>query len=209
MLQLTPAEYERARTWNPEIAAKLSGSKPRSEGNEFRFPGHGGLSINSLTGAWIQHATGRGGYSAVGLVALLTDKPDEAIIWIKAWLAEHPGTGSCCTDANAGEEDGTPASAELARQALDDAIDITGTAGEVYLREHRRIDPPFPPDAKFVPNARCGEGAISALLYAHDRVVGVVVQYVRHPGWRKEPCRAPEATLRARKSGRCGLPDAL
>src|SRR4029077_12231080 len=68
-----------------------------------------------------------------------------------------------------GEDDAAPASAEEAQRILADAVDITGTAGEVYLRDHRRIDPPFPPDIKFLANARCGEGAIVAPLYAHGR----------------------------------------
>jgi hypothetical protein len=83
---LTPAEDERARTWNPEIAAKLADSKPRNEGNELRFSGLGGFSVNSLTGAWFSHSAGKGGYSTVSLVAFLTDKPEEAVAWVKRWL---------------------------------------------------------------------------------------------------------------------------
>jgi hypothetical protein len=52
----------------------------------------------------------------------------------------------------------------------------------VYLRDHRRIDPPFPPDIKFLANARCGEGAIVAPLYAHGRTVGVQIGYLDPEG---------------------------
>jgi len=138
-MSLSPADFERARTWHLEIAATLlADPKHRDEGNERRFLGHGGFTVNKGSGAWFAHSAGRGGYSTTGLVAHLTQcAVEEAIVWVTAWLAAHPGTGTC-TDGHAGDDDAEPASAETARRILGDAVDITGTPAEQYLKSRRK-----------------------------------------------------------------------
>jgi hypothetical protein len=179
---MNAAEAERLRTWAIPIAeALLPEVTRRDEGNEVRFPDRGGLTINRHSGAWYQHATGQGSWSALALIQLLGyPAPAEALKWAMAWLGAHPGTGPSI-GAHDDEDNDSPSKSD-AEIILCNTIEITGTPAERYLSEHRRIDPPYPPDLKYLPNARCGEGALVAPLYSHERITGIQVTYLDMEG---------------------------
>src|SRR5271165_1507430 len=174
---LSAAEEERLRSWAIEIVEMLiPGVKWRDEGSERRAVGQGGLSINK-TGAWYHHAAGKGGWSGISLIEHLAgcsraDAEERA----KAWLSTHPGTGDCGADG-----EGDINIAEYAREIIAKAVDPLGTAAEVYLRS-RGIAPPYPACVKFLPHARCGEGAIVGLLTAGGQVVGCQIGYLDPDG---------------------------
>jgi hypothetical protein len=182
---LSPADFERLRTWALEIAATLVAVDTgwRDEGPDRRFLSHGGLLVHRTQGCWYSHALGRGSWSAIALIALLKGcAATEAAEWARAWLAAHPGTGSCNGAAD-GADDGVvlSASADTAGEIRADAVDVQKTPGEVYLRA-RWIEPPFPPCIQFLPDARTGEGGLVCPLTSHGRVVGVQVGYLDPDG---------------------------
>ena len=80
------------------------------------------------------------------------------------------------------DDDPTPKSKEDAERFLSIGIDVQGTPAEVYLTEQRRIDAPHPSDLKYVEDARAGEGALLAPLYADDRIVAVQLIYIDREG---------------------------
>jgi hypothetical protein len=178
---LSAADFERARTWMLDIAETLlPGVRCRDEGGERRYLGQGGLIVNRRSGVWYSHAAKRGGHSAVALVKFLKQSgAEEAAVWVRAWLATHPGTGSCDGDAG-DDDDGSPASAAEARRYLDISIDIVGSPAEDYLKS-RRLDAPFPATG-YIPYARCGEGGLTGILTSHDRIVGVQILYLDPEG---------------------------
>jgi hypothetical protein len=85
---MTPADFERLRSWAVDIAATLlPGRKFRDEGDERRFIGEGGLSINRKNGAWFHHAAGTGSLSTAALVAHIKKcRKADAERWAEAWL---------------------------------------------------------------------------------------------------------------------------
>jgi hypothetical protein len=176
---LSAADFERARSWAIDIAETLlPKARYRDEGSKRRYLGQGGLTVNRRSGAWYSHSAGRGGYSAVALVAFVKQcSAEEAAVWVRAWLAApaHSGLGVCDGDT-ADDEDGTPASAAQAREFQSIMIDTIGSPGGVYLKS-RLLDPPFPATGH-IPYARCGEGALVGILTSHDRVVGLQVLYI-------------------------------
>ena len=99
------------------------------------------------------------------------------------------------------DADATPESREDAEHFLKVGVDVHGTPAEVYLRDVRRIDPPFPEDWRYVEDARTGEGALLAPLYFDGRIVAVQLIYLTRdgqkspvdpskPNWsRKRQCR--------------------
>jgi hypothetical protein len=182
-MTLSAAEAERLRTWSISIASTLlPGVGTRDEGPERRYLGQGGLVINKRTGAWYSHAAGRGGYSALALIAFLSGyNAEDVVAWARAWLDSHEGTGECT--GSTWDDGSSPASKAEAERALGEAIaDITGTPAERYLRELRRIEPPFPAGAKWLADARTGEGAILFELTWNDRVVGCQIGYLTPSG---------------------------
>jgi hypothetical protein len=106
---------------------------------------------------------------------------EDAIRWALAWLDSHQGTGECT--GSAWDDGSSPASKAEADRARSEAIsDITDTPAERYLRELRRIEPPFPDGVKWWPDARTGEGAILFELTWSGRVVGCQVGYLTSDG---------------------------
>jgi hypothetical protein len=169
---------------------------------------------------------GVGGYSALALIELLGGySPEEAVAWARLWLdhPDHAGTGDCT--GSPGDDPATPASKEEAQRAMREAIAIEGTPGETYLREIRRIEPPFPKGIKFWPNARTGEGGILFELTWNGRPAGCQVGYLDPEGNKSTvlPCRRklmlekapgahfviPASTPDAETIIACGLEDAL
>ena len=67
------------------------------------------------------------------------------------------------------DADATSESREDAEHFLKVGVEVHGTPAEVYLRDVRRIDPPFPEDWRYVEDARTGEGALLAPLYFDGR----------------------------------------
>jgi hypothetical protein len=176
---MTPADIERLRSWSIEIVdAIVPAAKWRVEGVERKLVGSGGLSINCRTGAWYSHSLGRGGWSPVSLIRLLKQcSYAEALTWAQAWLVEHPGTGALdAIDPEEPIEHG-----EIARGIIAKLGPIEGTPGEANLRK-RGIEGAIPDFVKYLPDARCGEGAIAALLTSHGRVVGVQLGYLTPSG---------------------------
>ena len=80
------------------------------------------------------------------------------------------------------DADATPESREDAEHFLKVGVDVHGTPAEVYLRDVRRIDPPFPEDWRYVEDARTGEGALLAPLYFDGRIVAVQLIYLTRDG---------------------------
>jgi Toprim domain len=225
MTGLSAADFERARSWAITIVETLlPDARYRDEGDDRRFLGRGGLLINKRTGAWYSHSAHRGSYSPLALVAFLKPCSDaEATVWIKAFLAANPGTGSCDGD-DIDDDDGTPASAALAREYLNNLVAAIGAVpAEAYLKS-RRLDPPFPA-CGYVDYARCGEGGLVGILTSHDRVVGLQVLYIDATGAKstvaplRRRCmleRSADAVFAMPYSGDCkdvviaeGLEDAL
>jgi len=80
------------------------------------------------------------------------------------------------------DEDPTPKSKSEALRALAEGVASAETPAEKYLREDRRIDLPHPDGLKYWSNARTGEGALLAPLYAGDKVVAVQAVYLDRDG---------------------------
>ena len=182
MTGLSASDFERALTWMTDIAtaALPDDIRFRDEGDDRRYFTQGGLLINRRTGCWYSHAAGRGGYSALAFLMLLKGcGTDEAAAWLKAFLAAHLGTGSCC-DGAPDDDDDTPASAAQAQTFLNNLVDVIGTSSESYLAS-RKLDPPYPATGH-IPYARCGESGFCGLLTSHDRVVGLQVLYITPEG---------------------------
>jgi Protein of unknown function (DUF3631) len=198
---MNPADIERLQTWVTEIAETLLpvGTRFHDEGGERKFHGQAGLWINLRSGLWFSFAANTGG-AALQLIAQLkqVDAPD-AIKWAEAWLAAHPGSGSC----EAIHEEFGPASAAIVRDILDRLIDVTNTPAEAYLRS-RKVETPFPDCVKFLQHARDGECAIVGILTSHGRITGIQVGFLDLDG-RKTPLatkrkrynleRAPDAAF--------------
>jgi hypothetical protein len=220
------SDFERLRSWMLDIAAALLPNVgTRDEGAERRFLGQGGFTVNRRTGAWFSHSANRGGYSALAPIEFLGSySREDAIDWASAWLDSHEGTGEC-TGAT-GDDPASPASKAEAERALTEAIsEITGTPAERYLRQVRRIEPPFPDGIKWWPDARTGEGAILFDLTWNGRVVGCQVGYLDPDGNKSTvlPQRRklmlerspgahfpiPASTLDAETIIACGVEDAL
>ena len=88
----------RLRSWAVEIAVALlpEGTDRRVDGADIRFSKTGGLCINKKNGAWYVHSVNKGGWETVGLIKHLRQcSTEDAFRWSSAWLAAHPGTGSC------------------------------------------------------------------------------------------------------------------
>jgi hypothetical protein len=165
--RLDAAEYERARTFLIEIANDLlpEGTQWGPEGNERRAEHTGGLglSINTKRAAWLFRASGKGGCSPLGLIEQLRPhySAAERLQWLKAWLAQHRGTGSCTTEA---DDDGahSPASVARAQEVLVTMRPAEGTPAETYLRS-RGIEPPYD-GVGYIEDARRGVGALQPRL---------------------------------------------
>jgi hypothetical protein len=182
MTTISPAEFERLRSWALDIAPTLlPGVMTRDEGPERRFLGLGGLTINRRNGAWFSHSVGHGGYSTVALIELLGHytRPD-AEAWASAWLNAHEGFGEC--GGSIWDDRSSASRAEAERALGESTYDISDTPAERYLREVRRIEPPFPDRIKWWPDARTGEGAIVFELTWNGRVVGVQAGYLDPAG---------------------------
>src|SRR5262249_4323161 len=126
-------------------------------------------------GAWYAHALGRGHVSAVELIAVLKEcSQAEAQEWADAWLQSHLGTGSITLDDDADNIQDAPYAAEL----LERLADPLDTVVETYLGARGIDTAALPAIVKFLPNARCGEGAIAGLLTANGRLVGLQIGYL-------------------------------
>ena len=143
------------RSWAIEIAVALlpEGTGRRADGADIRFSKTGGLCINKKNGAWYVHSSNKGGWETTGLIKHLRGcSTEDAVQWSTAWLAAHPGTGSC--DGGAVDEDeagaAALASAKYAETLLAAAVSAENTIGAVYLR--RALSPPYPECVKFVPD---------------------------------------------------------
>jgi putative DNA primase/helicase len=112
-------------------------------------------------------------------MSLKSCSADEAVAWIKAFLAAHPGVGSC--DGDVTDDDGTPASAAQCQAYLDVAVDVVGAADAKAYAESRGLSPPYPA-CVYIPHARCGEGGFAGLLTSHEHTVGLLVLYITPDG---------------------------
>jgi putative DNA primase/helicase len=189
---VSPAEFERLRSWTLEIAAELLPSvKWRDEDDERRFLGQGGFSVNRPTGAWFSQAASKGGRSPISLIMFLAGLDYAATLaWAENFLETHPGTGSCDGGTDHPEHPGSRAAAlEIAEKLTDPA----GTPAELYLRS-RRLEPPYPQCVAFLPHARIGEGAVVGKLTANGRIVGFQLLYI-DPDGRKSVVEPPRRRL--------------
>jgi hypothetical protein len=177
--RLTPADGERLSTWQLDIVRTINpDAKVRAEGDERRVIGIGigGLSISAAAGVWYCHSAGKGG-GPVELIEFLRECSEtDAVVWARAFLKSHPGTGEL-TLANHPEID----IAELARGLLDRLVDPADTPAIAYQKARGILIPP-PACVRFLPDARTGEHAIVGLLSANGRTVGLQLGYIDPTG---------------------------
>ena len=180
-MSLSREEARRARTWNMVIAAVILGPEVAYQdiGHDRRWDGLGGFSVDRRDGAWWCFGTEEGGHSGVALAhfLLMGSSWHDAEAWIRAFITAHPGEGSCASEV--ADDDGTRAliSAFKARQIRAAVGPIDDTDGLRYLHD-RGLDPPFPIELKWLPNARAGEGAIVVELIASGRPVVILCTYI-------------------------------
>ena len=206
MAALSAADDVRLRTWSVEIAATLlpPGSLRQDRGSDWRFSKTSGLSVAKRSGAWFHHTDGVGSYSTIRLIERLRScDRAEAEQWAVAWLASHPGTGSC--DGTDDAEDSQAASqvnALRAKAITNAVIPAEGTVAETYLRA-RGIEPPYPDCVRFLSDGRIGEGALVGLLLAHDVVIGAQLTFLDPQGRKslREPARQTFVLDRDRAKG--------
>jgi hypothetical protein len=205
-MTLSAADDTRLRTWAVEIAqARLPPDAQRQDrGGDWRFTKSGGLSIAKRSGAWYSYTADTGGYDTVRLIEFLRGcDRTEAEQWAAAWLASHPGTGSC---DGAEDDDASQAAAQVkairAKEVIDAAVAADRTLAETYLRS-RGIGAPLPDCVRFLPDARIGEGAMVGLLTAHDVVIGAQLTYLDPAGNKslREPVRQTFVLDRERARG--------
>lgn len=191
---ISTSEFERSRTWLHEIAVALlpAGTASIEESNgDRKYDSSGGLVVNIQQNCWYSFGAGTGGYSPLRLIVLLKPEysSDDARAWLLAYLAGHAGTGSGASDGADAEGDGggvndarALASAEAARELLGRMVPIAGTAAETYWQSRGLASAPPEGLTGYVDAARLGEGALVALLTAHERVVGVQCLYLTPDG---------------------------
>jgi putative DNA primase/helicase len=176
-------DRKRARTWNLSIAAAIVGPEVTYQdiGHDRRWAGLGGFSVDRRDGAWWCFGTEEGGYSAVALARFLLKGSswDDAEAWVRAFVAQHQGTGLCTVEVADDDASETRAliSAFRARRILAHAVPIDGTDGERYLRS-RGLVPPYPLPLRWLPDARAGEGAVVVELVASDRPVAILCTFL-------------------------------
>ncbi len=183
MLALTPAEFERAKTWLSVIAeALLVDPEWVQEGDERKYNTTGGLHINMAGKGWFDHSADDGGYSAVHLVMHLKSCGYlQAIQWLVLFLASSPGTGPCGAGGDGDDDDSSPASAADCEDILDQITDVADTSA-TYLKG-RNLPGPYPAGLLgHLDDARIGESAFVAKLTDHGRVVGVQLGYLTPTG---------------------------
>ena len=173
------AEYERGRTWLPEItqACLPASTRWRDEGPYRRYLQQGGLIIHLKQGWWYSHSAKIGGYSPIAIIKFLKScRTREAVEYFLAFLSSHPGTGSCGTEI--ADDDAGPASQAAAQYIRDNLIpDVLGTDTEIYLRS-RGLPPPYPPCVAHLRNARPGESAFIVALEWNGRITGYQLLYL-------------------------------
>ena len=182
---LSPADYERARTWLSTIAEALLVDPEWDENanGERKYRGSAGLSINVPTAVWYDFGQKFGGINAIRLIIHLKKCPyDDAVAWLRVFLAASPGMGPCGKDIH-GEGGATTeaASAAACRDALDVMVEWRGTRTEAYFKSRGIVD--FPDGLLgHIEHARLGEGAAVARLREHDRDTGVLLTYLTPSG---------------------------
>src|SRR5215208_2787988 len=148
------------------------GVKWRQEGDENHAVDQGGLSINLRKGCWHQHSTHKDGWNALLLAAHLRSyNAVSATKWLALFLKSHPGSG---TVPASDDKDREIDRAQTTQEVIDKSVSPEATPAATYLRSRNTLGP-IPDSIKYLPNARCGEGAIGGLLKARHRGVGVQV----------------------------------
>ena len=137
--RLSAGDFERAKSWLPEIAEALlpAGTRWQVEGSRRRYLGQGGLFIDLRSGAWWSFAK----RTPIAMIKCLKGSGMNAIEYLTAFLFTRQGFGSCGTDS-ADDDDG-PASKAEAENVRDNLIaDVIGTPVEAYLRSRGTEPPP-------------------------------------------------------------------
>jgi hypothetical protein len=180
---MSAAEFERAKTWLPEIAEAClpAGTRSQDEGPRRRYFGQGGFVIDLRTGAWWSFAKRIGGYSPIEEIKFLKGcDTKDATEYLTAFLSVRTGFGSSGIDA-ADDDDG-PASKAEAENVRDRLItDVIGTPVEAYLRS-RGIEPPYPACVGYLRDTRPGECGLVSVLTWNGRVTGYQVTYLTPDG---------------------------
>ena len=181
--RLSASDFERAKSWLPEIAEALlpAGTRWQVEGSRRRYLGQGGFFINLRSGAWWSFAKRTGGYSPIAMIKHLKScGTTDAIEYLIAFLSVRTGLGSCGTDST--DDDDGPASKAEAENARDNLIaNVIGTSVEAYLRS-RGIEPPYPACVGYLPYTRPGECGLVGVLTWNGRVTGYQVTYLTPDG---------------------------
>ena len=177
--RLSAADFERAKSWLPEIAEALlpAGTRWQDEGSRRRYLGQGGLFIDLRSGAWWSFAKRT---PPIAMIKCLKGSGMNAIEYLTAFLFTRQGFGSCGTDS-ADDDDG-PASKAEAENVRDNLIaDVIGTPVEAYLRS-RGIEPPYPACVGYLPHTRPGEYGLVGVLTWNGRVAGYQVSCLTPDG---------------------------
>ena len=181
--RLSASDFERAKSWLPEIAEALlpAGTRWQDEGSRRRYLGQGGFFINLRSGAWWSFTKRTGGYSPIAMTKVLKGcSTRDAAEWLLSFLYARQGVGSCGTDC--GDDDDGPASKSEAENVRDNLIaNVIGTPVEAYLRS-RGIEPPYPACVGYLPHTRPGECGLVGVLTWNGRVTGYQVTHLTPDG---------------------------
>lgn len=203
-MRLEPEDVERLDSWIAVIAQELRPGPvmPTAEGR--RLGRKGSLAV-ATTALWHDHQAGKGGRGALSLIQHLRQcDAAGAGYWAAAWLDAHPGLGDFAADTAAASSENNGWRADFVAQVLTEATDPIGSPAEVFLRG-RGLTPPFPPCARWLEDARLGEGAVLGVLTTETgEPVGVQLGYLTPTGQKSAALPARQLFLLDRERAEQG-----
>lgn len=158
------------------LAVQRFGEPTARNGDEWRWRSRGSLACNVKTGKWYDFESAEG------------------------------GTLSGASDAPSPEKQEKRSLNDYAAALWNEAMPITGTLGEVYLRS-RAIEPPYPPSLRFHPNLkdqiwrRPGVIAARTLIDRPSDVSALQRIFLCRDGHAKAPMSEPKKSMGRCKSG--------
>jgi Protein of unknown function (DUF3631) len=199
---LCAAEHARLDSWMVAIAREARGHAVADSSGNWRFGSKGGLCVyangqyHDFSGGAREH-----GFNALQLIEHLNPAED-AVAWVRAWLAQHSGNGSFTP----GESEPVDDFAEVEAMAFltslyNGAAPIDGTPGYIYLTKTRGLPLRREDQAqlRWIANYRGDEGALLAPVTDDEgKLVKLLVIYVALDG-RKSPYGSGRATIRGAK----------
>lgn len=154
-----------------------------STSRRWRFGRHAGslaLEIEGTDrGLWYDHAAGVGGAPLDLIMHALQCRFAEAARWAQGWLGDPASVRRPAPPAARTPEAPKKNTLPLGRRYVAESVAVPGTLGERYLREHRGIAGPLPPEIRFHPRVFWrdrGDDFPALLVVAHE---GGVVRRVQ------------------------------